>query len=185
MKPSHVQAKRVLAVDPTSRGFGFVILEGPEILIDWGVKQIRTRKHRRCLERIEELIERYEPDVIVLEDCAAKRSRRCQRVCTLIQGIRALAACNKVPTRCFSRLRVRQVFSEQDASTKHEIATAIARQLPELKPHLPPVRKPWMSEDERMAIFDAVALALTYYRLADIQRAIPSAQESPLAIHAQ
>jgi len=184
MKPSHVQEKRVLAVDPTSRGFGFAILEGPEILIDWGVKQIRARKHRRCLKRIEELIDRYQPEVVVVEDCTRKGSRRCLRVRNLIQAIRVLAANRRIPTRCFSRLRVRQVFSEQDASTKHQISTAIARQLPELRPHLPSFRKPWMSEDERMAIFDAVALALTYYRLADIQRVIPSAQGLPLTIHA-
>jgi len=174
----------VLAVDLTSRGFGFAILEGPEILIDWGVKQTRVRKNRRCLKQVQELIERYEPDIIVLEDCARKGSRRCLRVRNLIQAIRVLAANRRIPTRCFSRLRVRQVFSEQEAWTKHQIATAIARQLPELGPHLPAFRKPWMSEDERMAIFDAVALALTYYRLANLRRILPSAQGLPLAIHA-
>jgi Holliday junction resolvasome RuvABC endonuclease subunit len=184
MKPSPVPEKRVLAIDPTSRGFGFAILEGPEILIDWGVKQTRVRKNPRCLKQVQELIERYEPEMIVVEDCAAKGSRRCLRVRNLIQSIRVLAANRRIRTRCFSPLRVRQVFSEQDAWTKHEIATAIARQLPELGPHLPAFRKPWMSEDERMAIFDAVAFALTYYRLADLRQTTPSAQGLPLTIHA-
>jgi hypothetical protein len=35
--------------------------------------------------------------------------------------------------------------------------------LPELTARLPRVRKPWMSEDERMSIFDAAAMALTYF----------------------
>ena len=35
-------------------------------------------------------------------------------------------------------------------------------QFPELEKRLPRVRKPWMSEDERMSIFDAVALAIAH-----------------------
>jgi hypothetical protein len=34
---------------------------------------------------------------------------------------------------------------------------------PELAPRLSRFRKPWMSEDYRMSIFDAVALALTFF----------------------
>jgi hypothetical protein len=29
---------------------------------------------------------------------------------------------------------------------------------------LPPIRKIWMSEDRRMSIFDAVSLAVTFFR---------------------
>ena len=32
---------------------------------------------------------------------------------------------------------------------------------PEIKRQAPPKRKPWMSEDERMNLFDAVALGVT------------------------
>ena len=46
---------------------------------------------------------------------------------------------------------------------KQEIAIAIAERFPELAPRLPRFRKPWMSEDYRMSIFDAVALALTFF----------------------
>lgn len=45
-------------------------------------------------------------------------------------------------------------------ANKHDIAVAIADRFPELAPRLPRVRKPWMSEDYRMSIFDAVGLAL-------------------------
>jgi hypothetical protein len=45
--------------------------------------------------------------------------------------------------------------------TKHALAEIIAKRFPEeLGSRLPPKRKPWMSEDSRMNIFDAVALAL-------------------------
>ena len=48
-------------------------------------------------------------------------------------------------------------------TTKREIAEAIVREFPELEPRLPPVRKIWMSEDVRMSIFDAAALAITFF----------------------
>jgi hypothetical protein len=50
------------------------------------------------------------------------------------------------------------------ASSKQEIAAAIANRFPELAPRLPRFRKPWMSEDYRMSIFDAVALGLIYFK---------------------
>jgi hypothetical protein len=37
---SPANEKRVLAIDPTHRGFGYVILEGPERLIDWGTRHV-------------------------------------------------------------------------------------------------------------------------------------------------
>jgi Holliday junction resolvasome RuvABC endonuclease subunit len=155
--------KRVLAIDPASRGFGFAVLEGPKRLIDWGVKSARVDKDKRCLKLIEDLIERYQPDVLVVEDYVAKGSRRCRRVQQLIAGILSLASKNRVKARSYSRRTVKKAFSQHDASNKQQIATAIANQLPELKPRVPPYRKPWMSEDERMSIFNAVALALTFF----------------------
>ena len=44
------------------------------------------------------------------------------------------------------------------------IAETIAKHIPAFDRYLPPPRKPWMSEDPRMAVFDAVALALTFLR---------------------
>jgi hypothetical protein len=38
-------------------------------------------------------------------------------------------------------------------SNKLQMAQSIATRFPELAPRLPPERKPWMSEDCRMAIF--------------------------------
>ena len=163
MNRTHTEQRRVLAIDPTTKGFGFVILEGPESLIDWGVKEVRDNKDVRCLQQVADLIRRYEPDVIVAEDYAAKGCRRCPRVRALIRGILKRAAEKKVKTRCFSRRAVRAIFSWSGARTKHEIADAIVKRLPELAPRRPPYRKPWMSEDERMSIFDAVALAFTFF----------------------
>jgi len=155
--------KRVLAIDPVSRGFGFAILEGPQKLIDWGVKEARTDKHRRSLRHIEDLLRHYRPDVIVMEKCASRGARRSPRVQKLLRAIHELATRRQVKVRSASRSAIRKAFADSSATTKHQIAEAIARRLPELAPRVPPPRQPWMSEDYRMSIFDAVALALTFF----------------------
>src|SRR5437867_10684664 len=118
---------RVLAIDPSTRGFGFAILEGPERLIDWGVKETKSDKNNRSLRLISELIEQYEPSVLVLEDYVGKGSRRCRRVAELIEEIRELAVKRKLKVRSFSRLHIKQAFAESGAGTKYEIAIAIAK----------------------------------------------------------
>jgi Holliday junction resolvasome RuvABC endonuclease subunit len=157
------QEIRVLAIDPATRGFGFAVLEGPGRLIDWGVKETKTGKKRRTLQLIDELIEHYEPSVIVVEDYEGKGSRRCLRVQALIADISKVATKAKVKVKRISRLKVKQTFSKSGASNKYEIAVAIANRFPELALRLPRFRKPWMSEDYRMSVFDAVGFAIALY----------------------
>jgi RNase H-fold protein (predicted Holliday junction resolvase) len=83
--------KRVLAIDPASRGFGFAILEGPPLLIDWGVKNTTRDKKAKSLALTQHLIKRYQPDLLVLEDFACKGSRRRKRIRDLIAAIQKLA----------------------------------------------------------------------------------------------
>ncbi len=163
MRKSAKNHKLVLAIDPATRGFGFAIFEGPQKPIDWGVKDIRRNKNEMCLLKVKELIDFYRPDVIVLEDFTGKGSRRCKRIQKLIIDIRKLASSNKVKTECFSQAKVKLFFSRFDAHTKYEIVLKIAKWLPVFENRLPPIRKPWMSEDYRMAIFDAVSMALVFF----------------------
>jgi Holliday junction resolvasome RuvABC endonuclease subunit len=155
--------KRVLAIDPSTRGFGYAILEGPDRLIDWGVKETRADKNRRALILIAELLEIYQPKVLVIEDYSGRGSRRCQRIQMLVNDISKLALKRKVKVRSFSRAKVQQSFAQLAGRTKYEIAMAIAKRFPELAPRLPRFRKPWMSEDYRMSIFDAGAFGLTFF----------------------
>jgi Holliday junction resolvasome RuvABC endonuclease subunit len=155
---------RVLAVDPTSRGFGFAVLEGPATLVDWGVHETRRRGEEPILRKVKSLVRHYQPDVIVVEHCGYPGSRRRSRARATVTAILALARALGVPGREISTASVRQLFGR---ATKDGTARAIAEHLPALASRLPPKRKPWMSEAERMAIFDATAFALTYYFLAD------------------
>lgn len=156
--------KRILAIDVASRGFGYAVLEGPKLLIDWGVKETRENKRKKTLALTRDFLERYQPDLIVVEDYAAKGSRRCQRTRDLIGRIQELASAKGVKTKSFSRRAVKKVFSEGGATNRHRMATLVSWKFHELAPRLPPVRKLWMSEDPRMAMFNAVALAMTYFK---------------------
>src|SRR5882672_12451344 len=91
----------MLAIDPSTRGFGFAVLEGPNRLIDWGVKETKKDKSARTLKLIDDLIDVYQPSVIVVEDYAGKGSRRCQRVGELINDISKLASQKKVRIKSF------------------------------------------------------------------------------------
>jgi Holliday junction resolvasome RuvABC endonuclease subunit len=160
-----METKRVLAIDPTCQGFGFAIFEGLGVLVDWGRKQARADRDRACLEKATELMVRYQPGVMVVEHAAAKGSRRCPRVRRLIKNLLALARHHHLRTRQISRRTVQRCFSKAGSATKRQIAVGLTERFPELAPHLPPVRKLWMSEDERMGIFDAVAFGWASYEL--------------------
>ena len=153
---------RVLAIDPTSRGFGSSFWRD-NTRSSTGVSKERDRQEMETLKKVSELIGHYHPRMLVVENCHATGSRRCKRVRHLLDDICDLAAEERLTCRRISPLAVKKVFLAFHARTKHEIARAIGTQLPELATQLPPYRKPWMSEDYRMAIFDAAAFALTYF----------------------
>jgi len=157
-------APRVLALDPMSRGFGYAVLEGPTSLVDWGIRNAPNDKPRGLLRRISELIDLYHPDVIVIEDCRHDRSRRRQRVRAVITQVAALAT-PQTEVQLIPAALVRDVFGGCGTATKFKIATLVAEHFPEVEYRLPPERKPWMPEDARFAIFDAVAFGLTYFLL--------------------
>jgi len=113
----------VLAIDPTPRGFGYAILEGPTNPLDWGVSDIRLQVSKRSLTRIKKLIKYYSPDVLVVEDCHGKKSHRSKRVETLIEDITSYARLNRVKVAQYSRGTINQVFKElAGAKNKHQMA---------------------------------------------------------------
>lgn len=163
MPTPHSSHRRVLAVHPCTRGFGFAVLEDRQTLLDWGRKEVRRDKQARSLEQIKLMLEYYHPDVVVIEDYQARSCRRCLRVRELIRDIAALAKEHRISTRSFCRRDVRTAFSDSTTVTRYAITGIIIQRLPALAPWRPPVRKPWMSESHRAAIFDAVALAFTFF----------------------
>jgi Holliday junction resolvasome RuvABC endonuclease subunit len=160
IQPKHF---RILAIAPSSRGFGFAVLEGQATLADWGAKPVQGDKNAQSLTKVERLIAYYQPDVLVLEDASGKNSRRSARIKTLGQQIMDLAKTRRTKVALFSRDQVRRLFFDGGQGTKHAVAEILAQRFQgELGACLPPKRRLWMSEDRRMDIFDAVALAFVF-----------------------
>src|SRR6266478_7423441 len=113
---------RVLAVDPTHRGFGYAIFEGPDLLVDWGERNIRGQKNAGSVEAVARLIELYRPDVLVVEDPSCSDCRRWPRVQLLIRELGGQAVRMNIKVRRISRAKVRKVLAASGASTKYEIA---------------------------------------------------------------
>lgn len=153
---------RILAIAPSTRGFGFVVLEGLALLVDWGSKPTDGKnKNIQAQAKAKALITRYQPSVIVLQNTALENSRRSQRVKRLIEQIAKMAQAHHVTVQLFTHDELKEALLPGGKGTKHELAAIIAQRFPDdLGPQLPSKRRPWESEHSRMDIFYAAALAL-------------------------
>jgi Holliday junction resolvasome RuvABC endonuclease subunit len=154
---------RVLAIAPCVQGVGFIVFDGPRLPIDWGIKWTRNQKNAKGLAKVAELIDRYQPDVVVFEDHRGEGSRRAKRIEDLLDAIAVLVRRQDIETVRYSRRQMRHRFAAEGAATKFRIAETIAKELPELAPRLPAERKIWLPEHANMSIFDAASLALTHF----------------------
>lgn len=162
---------RVLAIDPTPRGIAYVVLEGPERLVDWGVAHVATQSKHAYMDRLRSLIEESQPDLLVSEEYGTRHGRRTTRVNYVLHRIKAFAEAECLPLKTVSRAEVRSVFKEAGKS-KYKLAKGLARFFPELESKLPRERKPWTTEDERMNVFDALSFGLTVLRSPDALKEI-------------
>ena len=160
MNAKQRKTNRLLAITPSTRGFGFVVMD--EALVDWGIKAVKKDKNSQSMAKIEKLVDQYDPMVIVLPRADAKEDRRVPRIQKLVRQISAYAGTRKTKVILLSRRQVREAFFEDGKGTKYTIATILAKRFPEeLGFRMPRKRRAWMNEDPNMDIFDAVALALT------------------------
>jgi Holliday junction resolvasome RuvABC endonuclease subunit len=158
MKGIQSKQSRILAIKPSTKGFGYAVMEGG--LVDWGIKTVQGDKNANSVKKVKELIELYQPAVLVLEEISTG-SRRSPRIQVLNCELTSLAAKHKVKVRMFTMVQLKRAFFPDGKGTKHALAQIISERFPqELGFRLPPKRKPWKSEDSRMDIFEAVALAL-------------------------
>lgn len=155
----------VLAVHPTSRGFGWVLFENPLVPVDWGIASVKAKRSARSLARFEKLLDRYNPKVVAFEQFEDRPSRRNRRIKELCRRMIAMATTRGMLTPIYSRDTIRECFETSGARTRRNIALSIADQIEVFRHRLPRERKRWNSEDVRQSLFDAVAVALTYFAI--------------------
>lgn len=153
---------RIFSVSPSSKGLGYAIIELPLRLIEWGVAWVTGDKEKGAIARFEALLDRFRPDALVCEDTKAPGARRRPRVRRLLEALIAVARSRGIAVCTVARTAVLKCFSPLGLTTKHEIATHLAAQFPELQAKLPEKRKIYESEGERMPIFNALAFGVTH-----------------------
>ncbi len=166
MTGTYPRLPRIFAIQPSTRGFGWAVFEGPFSAHDWGVAYSKVHASKRnslCVSKVDAMLTKYEPQTLVLEAYEAPAARH-PRIVDLCRAVAALAMNRGVDVAVFTKQEVYKVFGTVGARTKHEIAAAIALHFEPLQKRLPSKRKVWDSEAFRMTIFSAAALILTYYR---------------------
>ena len=158
----------VLALYPTTRGIGFVVMQSPLAPIDWGTRDARGKQRNSvCLKKVSSLIETHQPDAIILEDPTAEGSVRPDRIKRLCRSIASMADNQAIDVHVYARTRVQEFFKSYGAKKRYEIATVIATQVAVLERFLPPHRRTWEIENPKMSIFNAAALAMTFFGAAE------------------
>jgi len=156
------KVKRVLALDVHPRSFGFVVFEGPNRMVDWGVRSFRTGVNAvkiPAATKFLALLDEFRPSAVLIGERLARGTAKQTQMLTTIKR---RARSRGIPLRSLSRRDVNRAFVGFE-SNKYEVASALARQFPDLALRLPPRRKCWQSEDYRMGIFDAAALGVAYF----------------------
>lgn len=154
----------VLSVHATARGLAYVLFEGEANPVDWGRAECRgPLKNHLCIDRFIGLIELHCPDVVILQDHDDLIRRRSNRAGQLAWAFAAHAEGHGIPFVTRSRRDVLTAFAHLCPCTKQAIVKEIIEMIPVFAQHTPRIRKPWMSEDARMGLFDAAALALSFF----------------------
>jgi len=164
MSGPHPRPSLVLGVHPTSRGFGWAAFANPFSLRDHGLYTVRSDKNAGCLRKFEGLIKRIKPEMVVLEAFDPQSSVRSERIRKLCLAMVSLAADRGFEVVVYKRGEVQACFAPVAATSREEVAAAVARHVPVLAPRLPAKRKLWIGEDKRLSIFCAAALVLTHYQ---------------------
>ena len=178
MEKQHRGGPIILAVYPSTHGFGYGIVQGSSLsLVDarlflleastWLTKYTNkygSDKNAKCLAKVSSLMDFYNPDIVVVENYHGKASRRYDRIQRLIDSIVRKAEQRKMRVRRYSRAQIRHYFKRFNAFSKYEIAEVIAARMPELQDRLPArKRKIWLPEDYRIGMFDAMSLIWTLF----------------------
>lgn len=155
---------RTLALYVTRRGVAFVCFVHPRMILDWGVKEIRgEKKHADALRAAKQLVEKFQPHVLVIEDVNEPHSRRAPRIGTLYRAIEKLGEKKQIDVHAYSRQDMKDVFAEAGASVKHELNSVVVKMLPALAAWQPRKRRAFDPETSAQGIFDAATLGLTFF----------------------
>jgi hypothetical protein len=154
-----IAPERVIAIDLHPLSFGYATFEGPDELLDWGIKSFRHGVNAVKVPlnvKLALLLDHCGPDVVVIKEPRTVTLKK------MVRAITNLAQCRRIPVRRISGASVQRAFPDESRN-KYQIATVVAKRYPELSPRLEPRRKLWQAEKYSMGIFDAAAIGIAYF----------------------
>ena len=154
---------RALAIDLRSSKFGYVVFEGPQMLLDWGVMTHERRGGSSLEIEIKNLQSLFTPSIILTRGISERYRQRQPAIRRASQTLRTVSAKVFIAVRLIDDSSLYAFFARSARTNKYEIAQIIAARFPELAWHLPPRRRPWQSEPTRQMIFDAASLGIVYF----------------------
>ena len=158
-------AKLVLAVQPTSHGFGWVLFERPMSLVNWGIASTHNDYATWCMARFEKLVDLYRPQVLVLETRPADKGFSKGRARLLSKAMQGFCANRDIEVHRYAYAEVTEALVAKPVEKRRAIVEAVAGIFPILRDRQPRPRRPWESEDGRRCLFDAAALGVAHFRM--------------------
>ncbi len=153
--------KRVIALDVRWGNFGFVVFEGPNEILDWGIRSFRSGANAvkaPAGEKFGALLDELTPSAVVIRERGIRSTKKPKLLSIIERQVRS----RRIPLRLITPRDVNRAFVGFETN-KYEVASALAKQFPTLASKLPPKRKCWQSEDYLMGIFDAAAAGVAYF----------------------
>jgi Holliday junction resolvasome RuvABC endonuclease subunit len=150
---------KILAINPGSRYIGVAVFYG-NALQDWQIKHVPGYPEKQRLAKVKNivlrLIERHEPDIVVLKKLHPSRaSSHLKRITNLIEK---LAYRRKIRIRNYSIKQVKDLIISDKPKNKARLAEVLANRYPDLMHEL---KKEILSKNHyHIRMFEAVALGV-------------------------
>lgn len=152
---------RILALDPGLRDLGYAVLHGA-LFIDAGVQTFRAvplaRRREHALRALRDWIERYRPQVLVLEAVHKNSLPSFRALWLFFRAVQREARRCGLPVAIYPAQAARKSLLGNGWATKHDAATALAARFPTLRVYLRQKRQ-WQ-QTYFHNLFDALALAV-------------------------
>ena len=146
--------RRLLGIAASHGKIGFAYLVDGE-LMDWGLSAKASRSFEEAFKRITAWTIYYRPDLVIAERVEEK-SRKGAHTRTLIRA--AESAANN------AKADYVEMVLPSDGRNKYEAAAVLAAEFPQIEPWLPRRRRAWEPEPRNIIYFEALALALAWWR---------------------
>ena len=148
---------KILAINPGSRYIGVAVFYG-SALQDWQIKNVLSHPEKQRSVKVKNivlrLIERYEPDMIVLKKLHPSRaSIHLKRIANLIEK---LAYQRRMRIRSYSIKQVKDFVLTDKPKNKARLAEAIANSYPDLMHEFK--KEIYSKNHYHIRMFEAVAL---------------------------